>query len=191
MEHEAGIKTVKETPRKPLILILGLTGTVFLIGTLLFVARFSPPATPTGPWGEILVPTSRSVTGHHVIVSAKIANLELGQYVWLTVDKPDLGLCWPKAPKIEPNTLFSTTIYEGDPKEAYTLLLYAIPKTLHDQWTVWANQNRLGGLPMPPDNRRLDSIQLISKTPAINSFVFKNLIYGLMCCEKLTIEDRK
>ena len=105
----------------------------------------------------------RPSPGHEVKITTETRNLEHGQYVWLTVDKPDIGLCQPKISKIMQNTKFMTTIYEGGPKEPYTLSLYAVTKTVNDQWQEWVNKKMFGGLPMPPDKRRLDSVRLILK----------------------------
>jgi len=39
--------------------------------------------------------------------------------------------------------------------------VYALNKTLNDQWEDWVNKKRLGGLPMPPKQRRLASVVLV------------------------------
>jgi hypothetical protein len=39
--------------------------------------------------------------------------------------------------------------------------VYAVTETLNDQWEDWVKMKRLGGLPMPPENRRIDSVVLM------------------------------
>ncbi|GEM_PF-3536776 len=114
----------------------------------------------TKPYGKLFSPTTGSRTGRKVNVSGETRNLDVGQYVWLAVDKPDIGLCWPKAGRIKLNTKFMTTIYEGGPQGHYTLSLYAVNKLINDQWQEWLDHKIFGGLPMPPDKRRLDAVIL-------------------------------
>jgi len=140
--------------RKPLLIVITICLIIFGV-TLLS----SDPI--TGPYGKIISPAAGSLTDQAVNVTGETQNLEPGQYVWLAVDKPDIGPCWPKSPRIQPNTKFKTTIYEGGPKEPYTLSLYAVNKTINDQWQDWLDEKKLGGLPMPPDKRRLASVRLI------------------------------
>jgi hypothetical protein len=83
--------------------------------------------------------------------------------VWLAVDKPKIGLCWPKGYKIPINTKIQTTIYEGGPKEPYRLSLYAFNETWSNNWQHWIDHQIFGGLPMPPDSKRLASVVLILK----------------------------
>ncbi len=121
---------------------------------------FSSPDPVTGPWGKIISPTAGSQTTTQVNVTAETKNLEPGQYAWLVVDKPGIGLCWPKKP-IKPNTKFKMIIHEEGKKEPYTLSLYSVHKTINDQWQEWLDAELFGGLPMLPDKRRLDSVGLI------------------------------
>ena len=117
----------------------------------------------TAPWGAISAPRPGAVTGTDVKVVGETRNIEPGQYIWLAVDKPRLGLCWPKSPRLSPNTNFSTVIYEGGPEEPYTISIYAVNKTVNDQWQEWIAKERFGGLPMPPEIRRLASVTLLKK----------------------------
>lgn len=119
---------------------------------------------PSGPYGKIISPSAGSQTGSSVYVTAETRNLPPGQHVWLAVDKPDLGLCWPKKLRIRPNTKFRATVYEGGPNEPYNISLYVLNETLHNQWTDWIDRKLMGGLPMPPENRRLDTVKLLKKT---------------------------
>ena len=137
--------------------------TICLVAFLYFGSSLFSIEATTNPMGKISLPVAGSSTGNDVKVTAETRNLEPGQYVWLAVDKPDIGLCWPKAQRIEQNLKFMTTIYECGPKEPYTLSLYAVTKTVNDQWQEWIDRKMFGGLPMPPDKRRLDSVRLILK----------------------------
>ena len=148
-------------PRVSAILII-LIACLVLVGiqysvTLLFS---SDTDVSTAPYGKITSPTPGTKTGTQVSVTAETKNLEHGQYVWIVVDKPGIGMCWPKT-QVKPNTKFMSTIHEEGKKEPYTLSLYAVHKTINDQWQDWLDDEIFGGLPMLPDNRRLDSVRLI------------------------------
>lgn len=150
------IKIVKQSPW------LKILGVILIVFGLYFTASLlADPESSTGPSGKIYTPSTGSITSTAVKVTAETKNLEPGQYVWLAVDKPNIGLCWPKCPRIEPNSKFSTIIYEEGPEEPYQLSLYAVNKTTHDHWQEWLDQEKFGGLPMPPDPRRLDSVKLV------------------------------
>ncbi|MCK5100754.1 MAG: hypothetical protein KAR45_21765 [Desulfobacteraceae bacterium] len=115
----------------------------------------------TTPQGKILLPAAGTITGHEVSVICETKNLEPGTCVWLAVDKPDIGLCRPKGSSIPANTKIQTTIYEGGPKEQYRLSLYALNENYNTQWQDWIDRKIFGGLPMPPDSKRLASVTLI------------------------------
>lgn len=150
-------------PRKALLYKVATLAAVTTLCAVIFIQLGSAlfaPVPPTGPWGKISSPSPGSVTGHDVRVTAETGNMEPGQYVWLAVDKPKLGLCWPKI-QVEGNTDFKTVITENGPEEPYSLSLYAVNKTVHDQWQGWLKKKRHGGLPMLHESRRLDSVRLI------------------------------
>ncbi len=115
----------------------------------------------TGPYGKIIEPLSGITTGKEVGITGETWNFEPGQYVWQAVDKPKIGLCWPKSPQIIPNTEKKTTIYEGGPREPYTVSLSVVNKTINDQWQQWLEKRMFGRQPLLPDKRRLDSVILI------------------------------
>lgn len=154
-------KETKPQPIKITALSALIITCIFLFlyfGTSLFSSQ-----EPTGPWGRIKNPVPGSTTTKEVSVTAETKNIGVGQYVWLVVDKPNLGLCWPKKPRIKPNTKFKTTIIEGGPKESYRLSLYAVNQTINGQWQDWIDRKIFGGLPMLPDRKRLDSVMLVLK----------------------------
>ena len=150
-----------EIEKKPLprsiFIIPGFVFAVILIGTYLLSSQIK-----AGPQGKIKSPVVGSETGKVVRVVGETKNIEPGQYVWIVVDKPEIGLCWPKVP-IDANTKFSTTILEEGPKGPFSLSLYVLTEHFHKQWTEWKNQEIFGGLPMLPESRRLDLIRLVLK----------------------------
>lgn len=170
-----GQKRPKRTPIIVLIvmclLIFGLQySTTFFSsgsGTDSPVETTPPPSadtvvvSDTTPRGKIIFPAAGTITGHDVTVICETINLEPGTCVWLAVDKPDIGLCWPKGSSIPANTKIQTTIYEGGPKEPYRLSLYAFNETWSKQWQNWVDREIFGGMPMPPDSKRLASVELI------------------------------
>jgi hypothetical protein len=132
-----------------------------LVLFILFINNLFSKTPPPGPWARITFPLPGTTTGTNVKITAETRNIEPGRHIWLAVDKPNLELCWPKSPRLMPNTGFSTTIYERGPNEPYWVSVYALNKTLNDQWEDWVNKKRLGGLPMPPKQRRLASVVLV------------------------------
>jgi hypothetical protein len=143
------------------VMIVSALTTLCLVLFILFINNlFSEPHQP-GPWARITFPLPGTTNGTNVKITTETRNIEPGRHIWLAVDKPDLELCWPKSPRLMPNTGFSTTIYERGPAEPYWVSVYAVTKTLNDQWEDWVKMKRLGGLPMPPENRRIDSVVLM------------------------------
>ena len=135
---------------------------LFMVIGIYFGYRFfsegKADATPTG---RITLPLPGSTTDKQVRVSGYTKNLPSGSdYVWLVVDKPGIGLCWPKKPQIGPNCSFATVIDENGPKESYLLSLYAVNKSMNDAFSQWFDEARFGGLPMLPESRRLDTVRL-------------------------------
>ncbi len=163
IRKEKGAPELRARPKRTttyrIIVLSSLITTCLILLLFLGPSLFSSPP-PKGPWGKIHLPTPGSETGPTVGVRAETRNIPAGQYLWLAVDKPALGLCWPKFDHIHPNIMFQTTIQEGGPKEFYTISLYSLNETLNDQWTQWMDRQLLGGLPIPPDSRRLASVRL-------------------------------
>ncbi len=120
-----------------------------------------PPEPDTEPTGKIIAPIPGTITGNKVTVILETKNLELGTCVWLAVDKPELGLCWPKAHRIEPNTKVQVEIFEEGPKEPYRLSLYTLNEYFDKQWQEWIDHDMFGGLHMPPASKRLASVELV------------------------------
>ena len=117
----------------------------------------------TKPQGKIISPVEGTVTGNEISVICETKNIEPGSYIWLAVDKPELGLCWAKAFSLPINTRVQTTIHEGGPKEPYRISLYILNESYNTQWQDWKDHEIFGGLHMPPDSKRLASVELILK----------------------------
>ncbi len=159
LEANAQRETSESHNRKPFILIACITflGAVMLFGYVLLFSN-----TPTrGPWGQIKKPAHGKTTGQKVRVTGETKNIESGQYIWLAVDKSDIGLCWPKMHITESNTNFRTTVMEEGLEEPYSLSLYLVNQTIHEQWKEWLEHEIFGGLHMPPERKRLDSVRLL------------------------------
>lgn len=120
------------------------------------------PLPDTKLQGRIISPADGTITGNEVSIVCETKNIPPGTYIWLAVDKPEIGLCWPKGfSKIEPNTKLKITILEEGPKEEYRLSLYALNENYNTKWQDWVDHEIFGGLHLPPDAKRLASIMLI------------------------------
>ena len=138
-----------------IFIIPGIFFTLILAATY-----FLNPYSNTGPIGKIKTPKVGSVTQKEFKVVGETRNIESGQYIWLAVDKPGIGLCWPKV-QIAANTKFSTSILEEGPKGSFTLSIYILNKNFHEQWKGWQDRKIFGGLHMPPKSKRLNSVKLV------------------------------
>ena len=147
----------KKPKASPIIVILVVC--LSLIGAI-YVNKLMFPKPGTGAWGKITSPRAGTKTSKEVNVTAETKNLESGQYVWLAVDKPEIGLCWPKM-QVKTNTHVKTKIFEEGSKGVYALSLYVLPKTINNKWEDWLDKELFGGVPMLPDKRRLDSVMLV------------------------------
>jgi len=137
-----------------------IPGIVFI--TIIAATYFFNPYSNLGPIGKIEMRIAGSKTGKEVKVVGETRNITEGQFVWLAVDKPGIGLCWPKK-LIAANAKFSTTILEEGPKEEFTLSLYMLDENFHKQWKEWQDHKIFGGLHLPPETKRLKSVRLILK----------------------------
>lgn len=133
-----------------------------IMAGFIHITSSSTPGPSTNPMGKIRSPVAGSETGKEVNIVGETKNIGVGQYVWLAIDKPDLGLCWPKM-HVLGNTKFSTNILEEGPKEAYRLSLYVLNEIFHKQWKEWQDRKIFGGVHMPPESKRLDQVTLLLK----------------------------
>ena len=164
--HNPKLKSNKNKPKKWFFITAASTIFLAALLVLLFTFNFYLPQKkdPKNPAGAILSPVQGSTTGNTVRVQGKTQNIEPGKYIWLVVDKPALQLCWPKIHCPEPNCSFMATIKENGSREAYVLSLYAVNERTHKYFTEWREHKVFGGLPMLPESRRLDSIELTLST---------------------------
>jgi hypothetical protein len=113
------------------------------------------------PIGKITSPISDAVTNRRVTITGITENIPIDTpFVWLIVDVPSIGRCWPKKPMIQPNGSFQATIFEGGPNMGYTVSLYAVGYGLNKTIEQWLAAGTFGGLPMIPQQYRLDSVRL-------------------------------
>ena len=167
----------KEAKRTPVIILVVMAT---LILGLQYTTTFFSSGSGTDSQKDISVPSEENIsslsvdsdvvsdatvqgtiTGNEVSVIIETKNLEPGTCVWLAVDKPELGLCWPKAHRIEPNTKVQIKILKEGPKEPYRLSLYALNEYFDKQWQDWVDHKMFGGLHMPPDSKRLASVEIV------------------------------
>ncbi len=111
--------------------------------------------------GKIISPQKNSITDTIVHVVGETENITEDQYIWLVVEKPKRGLCWPKSPRIKPNTEFKAVVYEEGRSEPYNLALYAVSETIDNEWFGWLMSRKQKRVSIPPDNKRLDTVELI------------------------------
>lgn len=113
------------------------------------------------PYGRIMSPAPGSLTLRDLTLSGYTENIPFDRpFVWMVVDVPELGLCWPKKVDIKRNEPFQVKIHEGGPNQEYTVSLYAVGYRLNAMIEQWIEHGIFGGLPMIPKQYRLDSIKL-------------------------------
>ena len=156
---EKASPTIKREGAKLRIWVMALM--VFLLSSLLIILIYPRNGNVLSPKGKITSADIDNKTGRKVSISGFTRNLAPGRdHVWLMVDVKRLGLCWPKEPKIKPNTGFKTSINEDGPNLKFTVSLYALNKSHNEIVVAWFKKRRLGGLPMFPKQYRIDSITL-------------------------------
>jgi hypothetical protein len=120
---------------------------------------FTDQQIPTA--GKITSPIPYAITDRTVTITGYTSNIPIDTpFVWLVVDVPSIGRCWPKKPTIQPNGTFQATIFEGGPNMDYTVSLYAVGYGLNKTIEHWLVAGTFGGLPMIPQQYRLDSVRL-------------------------------
>lgn len=117
------------------------------------------------PKGAITSPAEGFQTSHVVAIEGYTKNLPPDRkYIWVTVDVPDLGLCWPKRPINRCNCPFKTKFFERGPNQKFTVSLYAVDRNHHDEILKWFEDCRItkcaAGFPMLPADYRLDTMKL-------------------------------
>ncbi len=146
-------------PPRRIPLYLGLAVCLAFFG-ILFVSTIFYPEAVIGPTGKIHSPIPGSSTGSEVRIVGQTKNITTGQHVWIALDKPRTGLCWPKT-DIYGNTRFSAVIQKEPSEQSVRISLYILDETFHQTWKQWLERGTLGGLHLPPDVKRLDSVNLL------------------------------
>lgn len=146
-----------QNKRSPFVIVLIIA--LAIIGLQYSTSLFSPDP-ETESWGKIILPAAGSVIGNDVTIVGETQDIAAGHYIWIAVDKPDIGLCWPQK-RVLRNTRFRTKLKVEGHKRPYFLSLYILNETLHIQWKNQQEREILGGLPMLTEMRRLDSVKLI------------------------------
>jgi hypothetical protein len=115
--------------------------------------------------GTIRRPADGSSVDRHILAEGDIIYLPESTWLWLVVEIG--GLKWPKEPGVfVSGNAWTGEAYEGGtpPDGRFTLSLYVVGKTGHDQITTWIEQAHLSGnypgLTVIDDSRRLDSANL-------------------------------
>ena len=121
------------------------------------------------PRGEITAPTEGSLTDRVVELQGFTKNIPPEhQYIWIAVDVPDIGHCWPKRQIYSINDRFKAKFLELGPNENFTVSLYAVPRNVHLDILAWIKDCWLTkaetGFRMILDSLRLDSITLKLET---------------------------
>lgn len=117
------------------------------------------------PRGKITSPTAGTKTARIVEIEGYTKRIPPDRrYVWVVVELPDRGLCWPKRPIYKPNGTSKTTILEKGPNKKFTVSLYAVDKACNDEILHWLDVSRKSGresgLNIVPKEFRLDSVNL-------------------------------
>lgn len=111
--------------------------------------------------GKITSPISNAITDRTVTITGYTDSIPIDTpFVWLMVDVPSIGRCWPKKPLIQPNGTFQATIFEGDPNMDYTVSLHAVGYGLNKTIEQRFAAGTFGGLPMIPQQYWMDSVRL-------------------------------
>ena len=146
--------------KTPLLIMIIVA--LIIIGLQYSTSVFSPDPEEDS-WGKIIMPRAGSTTGKTIKIIGETQDIRTGLYIWLAVEKPDIGLCRPKK-RVLRNTRFNTSISMADgPEQAYRLSLYVLNETIHNQWKDWLDKKSFKALPVPAKIRQLDQVTLLFK----------------------------
>lgn len=117
------------------------------------------------PRGEITSPPAGFPTDRLVEIKGFTKNIPLNRrYIWVTVDVPKIGLCWPKRPIYKYNSLFKTKFLEQGPNPEFMVSLYAVDQSYNSEILTWFKERKTtkshAGLPLLPEEYKLYSIKL-------------------------------
>ncbi len=142
--------------RSPFLILIIVT---LIFGGLHYSTTLFSPDPEKDAWGKIITPQDGSKIGKSIKVVGETQDIKKGVYIWLAVDKPGTGLCQPKK-RVLRNTRFIATILHKGSKGVFKLSLYFLDETTHNNWQNFQDQRLSGGLPIPPDAKRLDQVTL-------------------------------
>ncbi len=107
--------------------------------------------------GIITSPVPYSIADRTVTLTGNTAHVPVDTpVVWLIA-----GRCRPQKPIIQPNGTFQATVFEGGPNMDYTVSLYAVGFGHNKTIERWLDAGSFGGLPVIPQQYRLDSVRLV------------------------------
>lgn len=117
------------------------------------------------PRGQITYPQSDTRTERDFPIEAFTDNIPPQRgHVWLVVEIPSVGLCWPKCHITETNCRFRCNIHEGGSSRHFTVAMYAVNQPLHAQILDWFEvefrSGNHGGMVLLPEKYKLDSVRL-------------------------------
>jgi len=117
------------------------------------------------PKGAITSPAEGFEISHVVEIKGYTKNIPLDRkYIWVTVDVPGIGLCWPKRPIYKSNGPFKTKFLEEGPNQTFTVSLYAVDFNHNTEILKWFEEGRrtksAAGFPMLPADYKLDTLEL-------------------------------
>lgn len=119
------------------------------------------PFDPDAPYyGRLTYPKPETVVGRIFKVAGETRNIPTRQQIVLVVDVPELNLCWPKQPFIEPNIAFQTEIFIGRPMGEIHLSLYAVDAVYAKQIEDWFASDALNGMWRLPRRLKLATLDL-------------------------------
>ena len=138
--------------------VLGLMLALVLVS----VAAFASYSFATKPRGKITFPVERTRTARDIRIAGYTKNITRERpHVWIVVTVEELGRCWPKRACDKPNTMFDLNIHEGGPLGPYKVALYAVDRECHDKIKEWFDKGIFGGLPLLPEDYKLDEVELV------------------------------
>lgn len=141
---------------------------------LLLLAAYAGYDRFMAPAGRITAPANGAVAGRLFEVTGYTRNLPPERrYVWLVVEVPHLGLCWPKRHITTVNAPFSRKIHEQGPGKAVTLALYAVDRALHQDILAWIEDCRRTrsetGFPQLPAGCRLHATTAVIQPDGLSN----------------------
>ena len=143
----------RRTPVTIVIMIAALIGFVQL-STSLFA-----PDPEQDAWGKIILPPPGAQTGPPLIIVGETQDIPSGQHIWLVAEAEDSQMCYPKK-RVLRNTRFRAEIQENNLIPPYSISIFVIDEILHQQWETWTASKSSPGIPIPNENRRLDTVRI-------------------------------